>query len=560
MSLSSSSSTSLAPLLLAATLTAGCGETFADAKQHNEMASGETGGVVTMDDADAGEDEDRPPGFYTSTHGTGADGSSDALPSAGTSAGTSAGEPTTDAGDADDDAPPEVFQPEVQGSNAPDPITAAGPVTLSVFALDDNAIVRVDFFVNDTLAATVTDDHYGHYTHTLEIDHQDDAGDFEFRAVAVDSAGQSTSSGAIAWTVELPESGSSLFYAPNEPHPGEHIFWEDVAVGPNGEFFVVGFRVEDGVTTLLAERRGPGGSLIDDSWIAPTKDRFGVAVTFMGSTPVVVARDIDGSSWIARRLVNGAPLYQHIQDDVEWRDVAATDELVYVVGNTGMLANVGTASARTWAMTPQLNPYWVRTENAGGDKNVARAVTVADGRVFAVGQVSYENDQSEYGAAWAYATDDGAPLWSREFPTETENIHDVAVLPDGLRTAGSWDVDDGQRMLVRHLEVDDGSGVPINALEQTMAVEIAYAIAASSHGEYVVAGAGCTLGECFAQRRRYAGNSKQWQADVDGLKSPITRYVAAEALPYGYVALLGQHEVNYGNGDQGSSWLSVLHP
>ncbi len=548
------SSPSLVQLLLIATLSisAGCGEVFDAADEHNELADSEAEDGEVMGDVD----EDQRPGINTSTSGTGSDKPSASL--SGT--GTSTSDPEDITTDDHVDAPPEVFQPEVQGSHAPDPITAAGPVTLSVIAVDDEAIERVDFFVGDKLVAAVTDHDYGHYTHTLAIDHQDDAGEFEFQAVAVDNAGQTTTSGTVPWTVELPESGSSLFSAPDEPPPpGEHIYWEDVVVSPNGEFFVVGFRVVDGVTTLLSERRGPGGSLIDDSWTPPTKDRFGVAVAFMDSTPLVVARDVDGSSWVGRYTANGSLLYQYSVDDTEWRDVAVAGGLVYVVGNTGALSTTDT-NARTWAMTPELEPYWIRNENAGGDKNVARAVAVADGRVFAVGQISYAGNPQPYGAAWAYAAEDGTPLWSREFPTENEDIFDVTVLPDGLRTAGLKENDGGKRMLVRHLQADTGIGVPINALEQTADVEIAYTIAASSHGEYVVAGAECALGaECFAQRRRYAGNSKKWQVQM-GLKSSATRYVVAKTLPYGYVALLGQHDVNYGNGDQGSSWLRVIHP
>ncbi len=541
-------------LIAALPVSAGCGATFLAAGEHNELADGDS-----EEDSDAMEDvdEDQQPGINTSTSGTGGFATSSASLSGSSS---STGEPEGVTTGDHIDAPPEVFQPEVQGSHAPAPITAAGPVTLSVFAVDDEAIERVDFFVGDKLVAAVTDHDYGHYTYTLLIDHQDDAGDFEFHAVAVDNAGQTTSSGIVPWTVELPESGSWLFSVLHEPPPpGEHIYWEDVAVSPNGEFFVVGFRVEDGVTTLLSERRGPGGSLIDDSWMPQTHDRFGVAVAFMKTTPVVVARDVDGSSWIGRYTASGSLLYQYAVDDTEWRDVAVAGELVYVVGNTGALSTTDT-NARTWAMTPELEPYWIRNENAGGDKNVARAVAVADGRVFAVGQIAYDNNPQPYGAAWAYAAEDGAPLWAREFPTEDEDIFDVAVLPDGLRTAGHKENDGGKRMLVRHLQADDGVGVPINALEQTADVEVAYTIAASSHGEYVVAGAECALGaECFAQRRRYAENSKKWQVQ-SGLKSSGTRYVAAKTLPYGYVALLGQHDVNYGNGDQGSSWLRVIHP
>ncbi|MCA9720709.1 MAG: hypothetical protein KC468_38965, partial [Myxococcales bacterium] len=378
-------------------------------------------------------------------------------------------------------------------------------------------------------------------------------------AIAVDSAGQTTVSDAIPWTVELPASGAAIVNEPNEPLPGEHVYWEDVAVSPNGEFYVVGFRIKDGETTLLSERRGPAGTLIDDALIAQTAGRYGVAVAFMGSSLILVARDVDGASWLGRYHASGSLMYQRSQDDAEWRDVAVTDELVFVVGNSGKLADAGAASARIWAMTPALVPYWVRTESAGGDKNVARAVRVVDGRVFAVGQASFDGIPGRYGAAWAYASADGAPLWSRVFPKETEDIRDVAVLPDGLRTAGHWDVDGGQRMVVRHLQVEDGVGVPINILEQTSEVELAYAIAGASHGEYVVAGTGCADGECFAQGRRYAENAHKWTAEY-ALKSPVSRVVAAESLPYGYVALLGQQDVNYGNGEQGSSWLRVLHP
>ncbi len=450
------------------------------------------------------------------------------------------------------------MQAEVQGSHAPEPINVAGPVVLSVIALDDKVIDRVDFFVDDKHVASVTDNDYGLYSHTIAIDHQDDAGEFEFHAVAVDNAGQSTASNTVAWTVELPESGTAVVYEPNEPFPGEHIFWEDAAVGPTGEYYVVGFRIKDGVTTLLSERRGLAGSLIDDAWIAETEGRFGVAVAFMGPTPIVLARDVDGSSWINRYTSNGSTMYQYSQDDVEWRDLAATDELVYVVGNTGKLADVGDSSARVWAMTPTLTPYWVRTETAGGEKNVARAVAVADGRVFAVGLVTNANSIG-FGSVWAYATDDGAPLWDYTFTAENADLSDVTVLPDGLRCAGFREVDGGQRMTVYRLQAEDGAVVPINAVEQTNDVELAYAIASSSHGEYVVAGTGCNDGECFAQGRRYAGNSKKWIADY-GLKSQASRIVAAKSLPYGYVALLGQHDVNYGNGDQASSWLRVIHP
>ncbi|MCA9719712.1 MAG: hypothetical protein KC468_33905, partial [Myxococcales bacterium] len=120
-------------------------------------------------------------------------------------------------------------------------------------------------------------------------------------------------------------------------------------------------------------------------------------------------------------------------------------------------------------------------------------------------------------------------------------------------------VDGGQRMVVRHLQVENGVGVPINILAQTHEVERAQGIAATSHGEYVVAGARCTGGECFAQGRRYAGNTNKWTAEY-ALKSPASGVVAAESLPYGYVALIGQQDVDYGNGDQGSSWLRVIHP
>ncbi len=555
MSASLSHSPPLIICLLAVSLVFACGGVFDDADAHNEQASGS--GTSSVDEA-PGDDDDDAPDVYTSTS-NGAPGSSDSNSNSG--AGSSTGDPDDPDNpptDADADARPMIMQAEVQGTHAPEPITAAGPVALSVFALDDMGIERVDFFVGDQKVASVTDHDFGHYAYTLAIDHQDDAGELEFYAVAVDSAGQTATSDAVAFTVALPESGAVVVHEPNQPFPGEHVYWEDVAVSPTGELFIVGFRLKDGVTTMLSERRGPGGSLIDDQWIAPTQGRYGVAVTFMGSTPIVVARDVDGSSWITRYTASGSKMYLYTQDDVEWRDVAVSDELVFVVGNTGVFGVTDTV-ARTWTMTPTLTPLWVQTETEGGDKNTARAVAVADGRVFAVGQVTYNDLPGEFGAAWAYAAQDGAPHWSRVFTKEAEDILDVAVLPDGLRTAGFWYVDEGRRMLVRHLQVEDGVGVPIDLLEQTAEVERAYALAVSSHGEYVIAGAECENGECFAQSRRYAGDTKKWQ-ELSGLKSPVTRFVAAKPAEYGYVVLLGQHDVNYGNGLQGSSWLHVVHP
>ena len=541
-------------LALALALSGGCGEAFHDAHEYDEGVGSESD---DPEDEDDGDDDDAPPSVHTSTSGSGAD-TSESLSSGGTSTREPPDDDPTTSG-ADVDEPPQVLQPEVQGSHAPAPITAAGPVTLSVVALDDHHVDRVEFLINDAIVATVTDHEYGRYAHALSIDHQDDAGAYTFQARAVDSAGQTTASGVVPWTVELPAGGAVMINEPNEPIPGEHVYWEDVAVSPTGELYVIGRRIKDGVVTLLSERRGPSGALIDDTWINPVPGRFGVAAAFMDSTLIVVARDVDGSSWIGRYLANGALMYQRSQDDVEWRDVAVGDGRVFVVGNTGALADVGTVNARTWALTPTLVPFWVRTETAGGDKNVARAIAVADGRIFAVGHVTYDDIPGRYGAAWAYSTGDGSFLWSREFPKESEDLADITVLPDGLRTAGFWDVDGGQRMVVRHLQVENGVGVPINILAQTHEVERAQGIAATSHGEYVVAGTRCTGGECFAQGRRYAGNTNKWTAEY-ALKSPASGVVAAASLPYGYVALIGQQDVDYGNGDQGSSWLRVIHP
>ncbi len=524
----------------------GCGATFNAAAEHN-AANGTTGDDATTYTIDP---PDRP-GVQTVT--SNGDASAD-LSSTSTTDGAPDLEETTEA---PMDAPPVIAAALVQGSPNPAPITAAGPVTLSVIAYDDNAIDRVHFFIDHDPApvAVVTDGDDGVYRHELIVDHQDDAGDFEFHAVVIDDAGQSATSDTIAWTVTMPESGATVVQAANEPLPNEHIYWNDVAVDTNGEFIIVGHRVVNGVTSLLSERRSPSGALLDSAVISPTTHRVGVAVAFMGSALLVAARD-PGGSWIGRYNHGGALEFQQFEPDVEWRDLLVVDDRVMLAGNTGELVMTETA-ARVQVLTPTLTPDWERTESSDGNSNVARALAVHDDQLFAVGHVTLAGNERR-GAVWAYALNDGAEQWTRVFTTTDEDIFDVATFGvDGIRTAGSVPDEGDARMMVHHLKLN-GDTVADEVLVGSKDLEVAYAIAASSHGEHVIAGATCT-GECFADVRRYANTWYQWHEQY-GLLSPVSRVVAAESLAYGYVVLLGQHDVNYGDGDQTSSWLRVLHP
>ncbi len=541
-----------AALLGLSSILLGCGPTFDDAEAHNALAEDESSST------DPDDEPWWPPGPNTSTSGS----------AGGSESGATSFDPEDPEGDNPPpetdgyvDAPPVIQEEKVNGSGFPDPVTLAGPVTLSVVAHDDDAIEHVTFWVDGQPVATVTEPLDGWvYSHTLAVQHQDDGGDHSFFAVAKDSAGQKTTSNSVAWTVELPESGTTVVSAEPTPNHGKHIFWSDVAFSGNGNILIAGHYVKDGTTYMSVEWRAPDGELIDPSWIMPIKDRVAVGVVYDGVEPIIVARNIDGSSWIGRYTYTGDLEAEYEQDAVEWRDVAVAGDLVYVAGNTGSLIQ-GDTSARTWALTRfDLVPYWIRNEDEGGSSNVASALTVEqvedDLVVFVTGHVSLADDERR-GAVWAYAASDGEERWSKVFGLENEDLHDIAVRGDQVRVVGVAPGGFGTTMRLRRLNTN-GLESSVQPLDAESTYDAAYTIANSSDS-LVLAGAACSPTECFGQARRYEGTNEVWVQDI-GLLSPTSRVVASESLDFGYVALLGQHEVNYGQGDHGMSWLRVIHP
>lgn len=530
----------------------GCGGTFDEAAAHTAQAGGESS---TTDE----DDEPWPPGPNTSTSASAGESTSAAATS--DHMGPEGDAPPIET-DGYVDAPPVIQEEKVNGSKFPDVVTRAGPVTLSVVAHDDDAIEHVTFWLDGEFVATVTEPVDGWvYSHTVAIEHQDDAGDHTFAAVATDSSGQTTTSDDVTWTVELPESGTSVVHAIPTASFGKHIFWSDLAFSGSGNILIAGHYVKDGTTYMTVEQRAPDGEIIDESWISPIKDRVGVGVEYDGVEPIIVGRNLDGSSWIGRYEPYGALKAEYEQDAVEWRDVEVAGDLVYVAGNTGALAQ-GNTSARTWALTRfDLIPYWICNENEGGSSNVARSLTVGaiedELVVFATGHVSLPNDERR-GVVWAYDASDGEELWYRVFGLGSEDLHDIVVRGEEVRVVGVAPGGYGTEMRFRRLGTM-GQGGFVQTLDVESTYDAAYTIAKSGDA-FVIGGAACSPTECFGQARRYEGLEKVWvQADL-GLLSPTNRVVASASLDFGYVALLGQYELDYGQGDHGMSWLRVIHP
>lgn len=102
-------------------------------------------------------------------------------------------------GDTDEDAPPEIENFEVQGSQMPAEILMADTVVLQADVSDDVAVARVEFYDGDELVATVDGAPY----RTEFLVTSADNGGHSYTAIAYDSSDQTDEAGPIPLSVGI---------------------------------------------------------------------------------------------------------------------------------------------------------------------------------------------------------------------------------------------------------------------------------------------------------------------------------------------------------------------
>ena len=535
-------------LLFMLVASTGCTESFDAVTAWDDMFADETG------DASPSDDDGSPgSGWHTVTsNASNSGGGLDDPENEGSSASGTTGAT---------DEPPVLSLLRVNGANVPETMTAAGPITLSLNAYDDHGIVAVQLWSSDSENAPLVilpghDDAL--YEHALSVDHQDDAGEYTFWAVALDDAGQTSETAKVSLSVELPESGTEMWNYPTGPHdPDESIVWQDAAALPDGDWIVVGFRQHKGEQPwLLVARRSAEGEPVEDGVITPVQGMAGTAIAVAEDGTLFATALVDKvDTWVGRFTLDGEILHETVNAGAQWRDVAIVGDRYLVTGNVGEEL-LGDTKARTRGLTSTLEPYWSRTEYGDGSTNVARSMVTLPTRVFVGGYVT-DGAEVPHAAVWAYNRGDGAPVWDVTFDEMNEEIHAI-TLTDSNRLVAVGSINEGvDRMRVRELSL---SGEPVSdiTLLDTVGDATAAAVAPSSHGEFILGGQRCD-GGCYALSRRYGTGSLYLWEQEQGVTEG-SRVVSAESLDHGYTLLLGSHAINYGQGPVLTSWMRVVHP
>ena len=470
------------------------------------------------------------------------------------------------------DQPPEITSLLVNDDNDPSIVTKAGPVTLSVKASDDHELERVEFWndrVDEPLAAIEVLGNDQVHLASWSLDHQDYNGTVTFWAVAVDDAGQESTSEEVALPVSLLPPGY------NDPLTGTHDplvaeVWSDVAVAPNGEFIIVGHRFEDGddISQLVVERRSyDGDQVLDANFIPqpfPNKPKTAVAVAIADDGSFYVLAHVDVTqTFLGHYSIAGEQLDVWQPTGVQARDLVATQGRVIVTGNTGELGETD-SKIRTWGFNASLFPWW-SADYVGelADWNTGHAIILSDGVVVVAGTIMQDN-QLRAGWIGAYDPANGEEQWTSRYG-DNEEIRGIALHNTGYVTVGTV-LTAPTRVRLRKVsfwgepasDVYDVQNMPHDG--DALGVTIAEA----PGQEFVIGARSCKNQlQCQAVVRRYSWGafftSLLWH-DVAGGITSTTTVTSIRPAPYGYTLVTGHGLVNLGQGPREQSWLDQYHP
>ena len=472
------------------------------------------------------------------------------------------------------DTPPDVHTIRISGDDDPH-LTAPGYHWLSVYAKDDHVIDRVEFRTSEdddpVGVATVSDGAHG-FGVPWELNHHKYQGLTTFTATAFDDTGQSASASIVLTANLLPTGHMTPLTGTYAPTISE--VWSDIAVKPDGELVIVGYRTitlvqidDDDLVfdRLVLERRSPDGDEIIAADFIDTPadtDVRGLAVA-LRDDEVYVLSDREGISHIARYGEDGEQLDSWASSGVEFRDLVVADGAIVTTGNTGTLNQTQT-SARTWWFTPTLSLNYKKTINGdGADFNAGQAVAVVGEDVVVAGFVEQQNGERASLLA-RYNAFTAEEKWVRVLIGDDygERLADVAAVGSKLVAIGTSKIEGSTRIMLRRFN-SDGTPEHTETVLHPDEGEGRRLVAMPGDVEFVIAARTCTSEpKCTTRIRRYewAGPHLDllWSDWVG--KSISETPTALAAAPLGFALATRHGSVSLGEGHHEQSGLREYHP